>query len=262
MSMINTDASLNTIYNGMVSAISNMPSKILFAQADTYTGKSDSEIVVRKALAENSEKKETLDEATSDIQTNRSDLKTINEKVERIKQLAEDAASGNFSSEYTADAQVEIEALILAIDDLAHGNPGETHFLIDDSPNATYDLGNGSTITVDTADMTSAGLGLDSIDVTADAEGAIAAAIAALGEIDDHDDYLVVKAGVVESTSLALDVQSTVLMAAESMLESVDSAMSMMSLILASMSDDADSFVVAQANALTDTAINLLSEDQ
>ena len=261
MSTINTDASLNAIYNGMFSQISNMPSKILFANADTYSGKSDSETAVRKALAENSEKKETLDEATSDIQTNRSDLDTINEKVERIKELAENAASGNFSAEYIADAQVEIEAIILEIDDLAHGNPGETHYLIDDSPNATYDLGNGSTITIDTADMTSAGLGLDSIDVTADPEGAVAAAIAALGDIDDHDDYLVVKAGAVESTSLALDVQSTVLMAAESMLESVDSAMSMMSQILTGMSEDSDSFVVAQANALVDTAINLLSED-
>ena len=262
MSTINTDASLNAIYNGMFSAISNMPSKILFANADTYSGKSDSETTIRKALAENSEKKETLDEATSDIQTNRSDLGAINEKAERIKELAENAASGNFDAEYIAAAQIEVEALILEIDDLAHGNPGETHYLIDDSANATYDLGNGSTITIDTADMTSAGLGLDSIDVTADAEGAVAAAIAALGDIDDHDDHLVVKAGVVESTSLAIDVQSTVLMAAESMLESVDSAMSMMSLILAGMSEDSDSFVVAQANALADTAISLLSEDQ
>ena len=262
MSTINTDASLNTIYNGMVSAISNMPSKILFAQADTYSGKSDSEITVRKALAENSEKKETLDEATSDIQSNRSDLDEINEKVERIKQLAEDAASGNFSSEYIADAQEEIEALIVEIDDLAHGNPGDTHYLIDDSPSTTYDLGNGSAITIDSADMTSAGLGLDSIDVTADAEGAVAATIAALGEIDDQDDYLAIKAGVVESTSLAVDVQNTVLMAAESMLESVDSAMSMLSLIISGMSEDTDSFVVAQANALADTAINLLIDEQ
>lgn len=260
MSTINTDASLNAIYNGMFSAISNMPSKILFAQADTYTGKSDSEIVVRKALAENAEKKETLDEATSDIQTNRGDLGAIEEKVERIKQLADNAASGNFDAEYIADAQVEIEALIVEIDDLAHGNPGETHYLIDDSPNATYDLGSGSTITIDTADMTSAGLGLDSVDVTADPEGAVAAATGALGDIDDHDDHLATKASVVETTSLALDVQSTVLMAAESMLESVDSAMSMLSLILTGMSEDADSFVVAQANALADTAMSLLSE--
>ena len=262
MSMINTDASLNTIYNGMVSAISNMPSKILFAQADTYSGKSDSETTVRKAIAENSEKKETLDEATSDIQSNRSDLGAINEKVERIKQLAEDAANGNFSSEGKADAQEEIEALIVEIDDLAHGNPGETHYLIDDSPSNTYDLGNGSTITIDTADMTSAGLGLDSIDVTTDAEGALAAAAAALGEIDDQDDYLVVKAGAVESTSLALDVQSSVLMAADSMLESVDSAMSMLSLIISSMTEDTgSSFAAAQANSMADTAMNLLSDE-
>ena len=110
--------------------------------------------------------------------------------------------------------------------------------------------------------MTSAGLGLDSIDVTADAEGAVAAAIAALGEIDDQDDYLAIKAGTVESTSLALDVQNSVLMVAGSMLDSVDSAMSMLSLIISGMSEDTDSFVVAQANALADTAINLLSEDQ
>ncbi len=57
MSAINTDTSLNAIYNGMFSKISNMPSKILFANADTYTGKSASETTIRKALAENAEKK-------------------------------------------------------------------------------------------------------------------------------------------------------------------------------------------------------------
>ncbi len=109
--------------------------------------------------------------------------------------------------------------------------------------------------------MTSAGLGLDSIDLVADPDAASTAAAGALSDIDDHDDYLAIKAGTVESTALALDVQSSALEAAESMLESVDSAMSMLSLILAGMSNDTgSSFVVAQANALADTAINLLSE--
>lgn len=260
MSTINTDASLNAIYNGMFSTISNMPSKILFANADIYSGKSDSETNVRKALAENSEKKETLNSAASDIQLNRSNLITIEEKVERIKLLADNAASGSFTPAYVAETQAEIEALVLEIDDIAHGDPGETHFLIDDSPNAAYDLGNGTSITIDTADFTSAGLGLDSIDLIADPDAAVTAADSALSAIDDHDDYLAGKAVTVESTVLALEVQNSALEAANSMLESVDSAMSMLSLILAGMSDDKETFVVGQANNLVETAMRLLSE--
>jgi flagellin len=257
---VNTNTSLNAIYNSMAAQITAMPSKILFGGADIYTGKSDAETSVRLALANNAEKKETINSGIADVQTNRDDLSAIEEKVNRIKVLADNAASGTYSGSEVADMQTEVEAIIVEIDDLAHGEPGEKHMLINDAPTQSYDMGNGVSIDIDTTDFTSAGLGLDAIDLTTDASAAQIAADTALSDTESYDDYLVIKGETFEATSAALEIQETALQAAESILESVDSAMSMVAIITSQMASDAGSFYATQANALAEMAVNLLTE--
>ena len=257
---VSIDASLNAIYNSMYAQISAMPSQILLGGADIYTGKSDAETAIRLALADNAEKKTTINTGIADVQTNRDDLSLIAEKVDRIKTLADYAASGSYSASEVADMQTEVEAIIVEIDDLAHGEPGETHMLINDVPVQTYDLGNGTSIDIDTTDFTSAGLGLDTIDLTTDASAAQIAADTALSDTGSYDDYLAIKADTFEATSVALEIQETALQAAESVLESVDSAMSMVAIITSQMASDAGSFYTTQANALAEIAVNLLTD--
>jgi flagellin len=249
---------LEGIYSGMFAEINNLTSSILLSPA-AFTTTSTTPSYLLGAIAENNENTESVNSGISLLQANIEYLEQIKEKLDEMEDIAEDAATGGYTSGQLADMQDQIKALAEEIDDIAAGELGDTHLLDSDFGSVAIDIGSGLSITVSTHDMTGQGLDIDNIDLTVDAQAAIDAIRDARDEVIDYDAYLDEKIDDLESVAVALDMQNQSLLAVQSAIESTDAAFLILNILNNDFMDATQLFLIAQANSTTQTILELLA---
>jgi flagellin len=251
---------LEGIYSGMFAEINNLVSSVLLSGAVEFVPSSDNENYILAAISENASNMENITAGTSLLQANIEYLEQIKEKLEEMKEIAEDADTGSYSSGQLAELQDQMESLAEDIDDIAAGELGETHLLTSDFGSEEISIGSGLYVTVNTHDMTSQGLDVDNIDVTIDPQAAIDAVQDGIDEVLDYDAYLDSKVDDLGAVALALDMQSQSLLAAQSVVESTESAVLLLSALNNDFFNATQLLLITQANSANQTVLQLLTE--
>lgn len=250
---------LNAVYSSMTSQINAMTTQMLVGNADKWTGISASSNALDTMITENEQMRTAAREGADLISENQETVGEIENKVERILELADNAASGSYTPAEIADMQVEYEQLVVEIDDLAKGELGEVHLLSSDDGSYEITISDTITVKLDTSDLTAEGLGIADLDLTTDAAAAQAAAQGAIEKIDDTSEHLTYKADTVEAVDLSLSIQSTSYNMAKSTIDSMDAAWMMVGMLQNSFMANAHIAYIAQANVMSMTALSLLN---
>jgi flagellin len=113
---------------------------------------------------------------------------TIKDKYMRLKELAEQAASGEYSAEEVEDMQTEFEQLVEEINNLVDNTEQNNNKLFSSEGTAiSISIGNNSTIDIVAMDLSINGEGLD---LTTDPEGVLTAIQSKVSQSSYYSEYL------------------------------------------------------------------------
>jgi flagellin len=255
-------SALNTIYASMAGQVSKLPSNIIMSDPDKYTGISITKDFLRISIAENAENTASVNVGVSLVQSATDVVETITDKVDQMRQLAEEATTTPQKKDREA-LQEQFDALADEVTTIATQFNLGGNMLTKDNDTVDISIGSGISIDIDTKDMTITGLGIiDNVDIVNDADAALAGLETAVTDIEGYADHLETKAGDLASAAAVLDVQSQSLLAVSSAVERADAAMMLVSAMSNDATAQADLFLAAQAgvNLMTDTVLQLLAD--
>lgn len=139
-------------------------------------------------VSENRQNESYANEAISVTQGLAETASTIKDKFARMKELAEQAASGEYSAEEVEDMQTEFEQLIVEINNLVDDTAQNKNKIFGDEGTAiSISIGNNSTINIVAMDLSVNGEGLD---LTTDPEGALTAIQSKVSQSSYYSEYL------------------------------------------------------------------------
>ena len=197
------------------------------------------------------------------LQTMEGALATVDEALVRMKQLAEQAATGSYSDTQRDIMDSEFSEMRAEIDRIAEAAQFNEIQLLNSARSVNVHFG-GSTdyITVTGANMTSASQGLNtkglSIATDTTAKVALGRLDSAIGSKDATRAAFGYKMNRLESTISVLNIQTENLMAAESRISDVDVATEMAAMTRNQVLAQAGTAMLAQANAIPQMALTLL----
>lgn len=200
-------------------------------------------------------------DAISLVQTMEGGLAVTNELLIRMKQLAEQAATGSYSTSQRAIMDAEFQELADEIDRIATSTEfNSINMLNSATGSTTIHFGSATTLSISMADMSKSGLGIDSIDIkgTASAQSAMDILTTAINAKDSARAAFGYKMNRLEATSQVLAIQAENLATAESRISDVDVATEMSALTRNQVLAQAGVAMLAQANAMPQMALTLL----
>jgi len=257
-----TTSALDSIYASMAQEVSNLPSRILTTNPERYTGVSIVSDFLRISISENTENTASVNAGISLVQSATSVVGTISEKVDQMKQLAQEASTTPNKKDREA-LQEQFDALAEEVNAIAVQFSLGGNMLTKDGDAVDISIGSGISISIDTKDLTISGLGIiDNVDIVNDAAGAAAGLGLADGELDDYMDHLESKAADLGSAANVLDSQSQRLLAVQAGIERAGSAMMVVNSLNSNYMAQADLFLVAQATVslIADKVLQLLAD--
>lgn len=202
------------------------------------------------------------------IQTAEGGLNEVHAILQRMRELAVQAANGTYdSTNDLAAIQDEIDELVNEIDHIAQStNFNGTNLLNDDGTIGTITLQIGySDQSYDQLDIDlskiqcdSSTLGVDGLDVTSDAKGAITALDQAINKVSTARAYLGANQNRLEHTITNLQTTAENMTAAESRIRDVDMAQEMMEFTKLNILQQAATAMLAQANMTPQSVLKLL----
>jgi len=196
------------------------------------------------------------------LQTFEGALGTVDEILVRMKQLAEQASTGSYSSAQRVIMDNEFDELANEIDRIAKSTEFNSVTMLDDSASVTIRFGDttNDTVSIVGSDMTKSGLGINALNITT-----TDSAVTALSTLDtaiSAKDSARAKFGYninrLESTISVLNLQAENLMAAESRISDVDVATEMAAMTRNQVLAQAGTAMLAQANTMPQMALTLL----
>jgi flagellin len=196
------------------------------------------------------------------LQTFEGAMGTIDEALVRMKQLAEQASTGSYSSAQRTIMDNEFDEMANEIERIANSTEFNGITMLDDSAAVTIRFGDttNDTISITGSNMTKSGLGINSLCI-----GSPTSATNALGTLDSAistKDTARAKFGYnmnrLESTISVLNIQAENLMAAESRISDVDVATEMATMTRNQVLAQAGTAMLAQANTMPQMALTLL----
>jgi flagellin len=195
------------------------------------------------------------------LQTMEGALQTIDNALVRMKQLAEQAATGSYSSAQRVIMDSEFSQMAEEIDRIAGSADFNGITMLDNSAAVAIHFGDASdSIDVTGSNMTTSALGIATVVITT--AGAAASALATLDSAINLKDTARASFGYMmnrlESTQEVLDIQAENLMAAESRISDVDVATEMATLTRNQVLAQAGIAMLAQANSIPTMALTLL----
>lgn len=202
-------------------------------------------------------------DAISMLQTMEGAMATIDEALIRMKELAEQAATGSYSTQQRTIMNNEFKQMIAEIDRIA----GTTTFnsinmLNSASGTNTIHFGVDSEITVNSVDVQATALGVDSsqasISTASGAQSALTAVETAIERKDSARASFGYMMNRLESTNQVLNIQAENMMASESRVSDVDVATEMAALTRNQVLAQAGVSMLGQANGMPQMALNLL----
>ena len=196
------------------------------------------------------------------VQTAEGAMQTIDNLLVRMKQLAEQAATGTYSTPQRTLMNDEFDELALEIERIAGSAEfNGTSLLNSATGTVAIVFGDSSdTIDVDMADMTKSGLGIDALNIN-DAGSALAALTTLDTAISDATTARAsfgAKMNRLENTVAVLNIQAENLMASESRVSDVDVATEMATMTRMQVLANAGVAMLAQANMMPQMALALL----
>jgi len=195
------------------------------------------------------------------LQTMEGALQTVDSALVRMKQLAEQAATGTYSSAQRDTMDSEFQEMAAEIERIATSTKFNTNELLTSSAAINIVFG-GSTdvIEIEGADMTSSGLGINALSIasTGSAAAALTALDSAIADKDTARASFGYKMNRLESSVEVLNIQAENLSAAESRVSDVDVATEMAAMTRNQVLAQAGISMLTQANALPQMALNLL----
>jgi flagellin len=191
-------------------------------------------------------------------------LQTIDNALVRMKQLAEQAATGSYSSAQRAIMDNEFDQMRQEIDRIAGATDFNGIYMLNNSATVSIHFGDASDyIDVAGNNMTSASGGLNITGLAISTAASAQAALTTLDSAISSKDTARAKFGYMmnrlESTREVLDIQAENLMAAESRISDVDVATEMAILTRNQVLAQAGAAMLVQANSIPQMALTLLS---
>lgn len=260
---------LGNSYNALATSVERLASGLRINTAkDDAAGLAVRELM-RADVAVLQQGVRNTQDGISMVQTMEGAMATINDSLVRMKQLAEQAATGVYSSAQRDIMNSEFEEMAAEIDRIAQATVFNSVTLLDSaSSDVTVHFGQRAdgtddSITVDYQNMRiGSGLGIDSdsIDITSttSASTALTAVTAAITTYADARAAFGYKMNRMESTAQVLGIQAENLAVAESRISDVDVATEMTELTKNQVLAQAGIAMLAQANALPQMALTLL----
>jgi len=195
------------------------------------------------------------------LQTMEGAMATIDQILIRMKELAEQAATGSYSSAQRTIMNNEYLQMAAEVNRIAGDTKFNSIHLLDSaSQTATIHFGSGSYITISGVDVTASALGIasTSLGTTANAASALTLLDTAIQRKDSARASFGYMMNRLESTTTVLNIQSENLMASESRISDVDVATEMAALTRNQVLSQAGVAMLSQANTMPQMAINLL----
>jgi len=197
------------------------------------------------------------------LQTFEGAMGTIDEALVRMKQLAEQAATGSYSSAQRAIMDNEFDEMAAEINRIAGATAFNGNTLLNSATaSVSIQFGANTTDKVDITgcDMTSSALGLTAtgIDTVANAQSALATIATAITTKDTARARFGYKMNRLESTISVINNQAENLLAAESRISDVDVATEMAMMTRTQVLAQAGVAMLAQANTVPQMALSLL----
>jgi flagellin len=196
------------------------------------------------------------------VQVAEGGMQTINNLLVRMKQLAEQAGTGTYSSAQRTIMDNEFDELASEIERIAGTAKFNGNTLLNSASNSISVMfgSTSDSITINTADMTKSGLSIDSlsIDTEANAQSALSALDVAIEAANSARATFGAKMNRLENTIDVINIQIENLQASESRVSDVDVATEMATMTRTQVLAQAGVAMLAQANAVPQMALSLL----
>jgi len=261
----NTQRMVAVNYDGLAKSVQRLSSGLrINSAADDAAGLAVRELI-RSDIAVLRQGARNAQDAISMVQTAESALQVVDNLLVRMKELAEQAATESYSTTQRSMMNAEFKEMAAEMDRIASStNFNGTTLLNSASGTLTIHVGTGNTsndkITVKLVDASTAGLGVDTLNIST--VGSAAAALTALDSAISSKDSARAAFGSkinrMESTISILNVQAETLSAAESRISDVDVAKEMSALTRNQVMAQAGIAMLAQANSMPQLALRLL----
>jgi len=195
------------------------------------------------------------------LQTMEGAMAVIDSALIRMKELAEQAATGSYSAEQRRIMNNEFRQMAAEIDRIAGSTQFNSVNLLNSAGgSATIHFGVGQSITVSSVDVRASALGVasSSIATTAAAASALSAVTTAIERKDSARAMFGYMMNRLESTTEVLGIQTENMMASESRISDVDVATEMAALTRNQVLAQAGVAMLSQANTMPQMALSLL----
>ncbi|MHC5059834.1 MAG: flagellin N-terminal helical domain-containing protein [Planctomycetota bacterium] len=201
-------------------------------------------------------------DAVSMLQTFEGALAAVDDALIRMKELAEQAATGSYSQQQRRIMDAEFQEMAQEITRIATKTEFNSVGMLDSATGTnTIHFGEGSTITLNSVDMQASALGITSaisVNSTSNAATALTAVTTAISTKDSARASFGYKMNRIESTAQVLNIQAENILAAESRISDVDVATEMAILTRNQVLAQAGVSMLSQANAMPQMALTLL----
>jgi flagellin len=253
---------LGTSYDALATSVERLASGLRINSAkDDAAGLAVRELM-RADIAVLQQGARNAQDGISMLQTMEGAMQTINNLLVRMNQLAEQAATGTYSSAQRAIMGSEFNELADEIQRIA----GAAEFngitmLNSASGSVSIVFGDASDlITVDMADMTKSGLGINALNIGSPtgAQSALSTLNTAISSKDTARAQFGYKMNRLQSSVEVLNIQAENLLASESRISDVDVATEMAEMTRTQVLANAGVAMLAQANAMPQMALTLL----
>ena len=198
------------------------------------------------------------------LQTMEGAMASIDDALIRMKELAEQAATGSYSTSQRNIMNAEFQQMSAEITRIARGTTFNSIEMLNSaassSSNAIIHFGVGSSITVGSVDVKASALGIASTSLTSttNAASALNSVTTAITRKDSARASFGYMMNRLQSTSQVLDIQAENLMASESRISDVDVATEMAALTKNQVLSQAGISMLSQANSMPQMALTLL----
>ncbi len=263
MSM-NAARHLSTSYNALATSVERLSSGLrINSSKDDAAGLAVRELM-RADIAVIQQGSRNAQDGISMLQTMEGAMSTIDDALVRMQQLAEQAATGSYSSAQRSIMHSEFDEMRQEIDRIATATKFNEISMLDNSSTYSIHFGEltsdkldvvGDIMTSGTNGLSISGLSLYSVD---SATNALTTLDTAIGSKDTARARFGYKMNRLEGTISVLNIQAENLSAAESRISDVDVAIEMGEITKAQVLAQAGIAMLSQANSIPQMALSLL----
>jgi flagellin len=255
---------LGNSYNALATSVERLSSGLRINSAkDDAAGLAVRELM-RADTAVIQQASRNAQDGISMMQTMEGAMATIDDKLVRMQQLAEQAATGSYSSAQRTIMENEFKEMRAEIDRVAGATMFNGIKMLDNSASVAIQVGkaSGDNIALTGSNITSASSGLNITGLTiknvASAKAALVTLDSAISTKDNARANFGYKMNRLEGTISVLNVQAENLQAAESRVSDVDVATEMANMTRTQVLAQAGIAMLSQANSMPQMALALL----